>query len=225
MWYDVTGRITGEEVRARVSTAPTDPQFDGRIKAVTLVVAYDDGDGGDTVRYWIMDGLDTDTYHSEEKLGEDYIIRTSFPTGELPPEEEWAGARLQVVHLASDDATYTLNEDEPTDLIASGRGGYSGYNAWDVTGIITPPWEDTTLSCDRTGNFYKIFLAALSVRYPEQETGTLTVTSTPPGATLLIDGGEETEYTTNVTIPRYAGRVVCSQCGASALRGGRGRMG
>lgn len=79
-------------------------------------------------------------------------------------------------------------------------GGYSGYNAWDVTGIITP-WEDTTLSCDRTGNFYKIFLAALSVRYPEQETGTLTVTSTPPGATLLIDGGEETEYTTNVTIP------------------------
>ncbi len=198
MWYDVTGRINGEVVQARVSTAPADPQFDGRIKAVTLVMAYDDGDG-DTVRYWIMDGLDTDSYQSEEMLGEDYIIHTTFPTGELPPEEEWAAARLQVVHLASDDAIYNLNEDEPVDLIASGRGGYSGYNAWDVTGIITP-WEDATLSCDRTGSFYKIFIAALSVRYPEQETGGLTVTSVPPGATLLIDG-EETEYTTNVTIP------------------------
>ncbi|WFN34321.1 DUF3344 domain-containing protein [Methanogenium sp. S4BF] len=198
MWYDVTNRITGEEVRARVSTAPSDPQFDGRIKVITLVVAYDDGDG-DTVRYWVMDGQDTDSYQSEEKLGEDYIIRTTFPTGELPQEDEWAGARLQVVHLASEDATYTLNEDEPTDLITSGRGSYSGYNAWDVTGIITP-WEDATLSCDRTGSFYKIFLAALSVRYPEQETGTLTVTSAPAGAALVIDG-EETEYTTNCTIP------------------------
>lgn len=198
MWYDVTGRITGDKASARVSTAPADPQFDGRIKAITLIVAYDDGDD-DTVHYWIHDGLDTDSYQSEEKLGEDYVIRTTFPTGELPPEEEWAAARLQVVHLASDDATYTLNEDEPVDLIASGSGGYSGYNAWDVTGIITP-WEDSTLSCDRTDSFYKIFLAALSVRYPEKETGTLTATSSPPGAALFING-EETEYTTNLTIP------------------------
>lgn len=198
MWYDVTYQITGEEVGARVSTAYTDAQFDGRIKIITLVVAYDDGDG-DSVRYWIMDGQDTDSYHSEEELGEDYIIHATFPTGVLPPEEEWAEARLQNVHLASEDATYTLNEDEPTDLITSTKGSYCGYNKWDVSGIITP-WEDATLSCDRTDSFYKIFLAALSVRYPEQETGTLTVTSSPPGATILIDG-EETEYTTNTTIP------------------------
>ncbi len=198
MWYDVTSSITGRDVLARVSTAYNDQQFDGRIKIVTLVVAYDDGDG-DSVRYWVMDGHDTDSYQSDDILGENYFIRTTFPTGELPPEEEWADARLQVAHLASEDATYTLNDDEPTDLITSGKGNYCGYNAWDVAGIVTP-WEDTTLSCDRTDSFYKIFLATLSVRYPEKETGTLTVTSSPPGATLLIDG-EETEYTTNCTIP------------------------
>lgn len=201
MWYDVTYQITGEDVKARVSTTYTDAQFDGRIKIITLVVAYDDGDG-DTVRYWILDGQDTDSYHSEEELGEDYIIHATFPTGELPDEEEWTEAWLQNVHLASEDATYTLNEDEPTDLIASGGRNYCGYNKWDVAGIITP-WEDATLSCDRTDSFYKIFLAALSVRYPEQETGTLTVTSSPPGATILIDG-EETEYATNCTIPGMA---------------------
>ncbi|WP_156164179.1 DUF3344 domain-containing protein, partial [Methanosarcina sp. 2.H.T.1A.15] len=66
MWYDLTDAIEGQQVNVQATTTKIDSSFDGRVKAMTLVVAYDDGDS-DKVYYWVNQGHDTvnpldDTY-------------------------------------------------------------------------------------------------------------------------------------------------------------------
>ncbi|HII75558.1 MAG TPA: DUF3344 domain-containing protein, partial [Methanolinea sp.] len=55
MWYDVTADITSQQPVAHVVTAAEDGSFDGRIKLITLVVAYNDGDS-DQISYWVNQG-------------------------------------------------------------------------------------------------------------------------------------------------------------------------
>ena len=57
MWYDVTADINSSSVSARVQTHKPDgtQPFDGRVKMITLVVAYNDGDF-DQIHYWVNQG-------------------------------------------------------------------------------------------------------------------------------------------------------------------------
>ena len=166
MWYDVASRITSRNPGIRVETTRLNPSFDGRIKAVTLVVAYDDGDA-DRVWYVVNEGHDSDTYYSDEWLGEDYRGETSFDLSGLSGEIE--KATLKVNHLASQDGFYRFNRDD----LDGGQvqGPYFGHNSWDVTGLVRPDGSNL-LSYDRygatgsgfEGQFYKIILATLTVR-------------------------------------------------------------
>ena len=166
MWYDVASRITSRNPGIRVETTRLNPSFDGRIKAVTLVVAYDDGDA-DRVWYIVNEGHDSDTYYSDEWLGEDYRGETSFDLSGLSGEIE--KATLRVNHLASQDGFYRFNRDD----LDGGQvqGPYFGHNSWDVTDLVRPDGSNL-LSYDRygatgsgfEGQFYKIILATLTVR-------------------------------------------------------------
>ncbi len=168
MWYNVTSLIASQTPKARVVTGKTDGSFDGRIKMITLVVAYNDGDT-DEVYYWVNQGHDVDSYLADG-AGMPYTGQTTFDLSSLSGNIE--KATLVVNHLASTDGTYAWNGDPiPTDPSeGNSQGAFFGYNIWDLTSVVTPG-ESNDLAFNRTVNFYKIPLAALSVEK----------TSTPPG--------------------------------------------
>ncbi|MBN1193797.1 MAG: DUF3344 domain-containing protein [Methanomicrobiaceae archaeon] len=160
MWYDVTSVITSRTPAVHVVT-DGETIFDGRIKMITLVVAYNDGDTDD-VHYRVNQGHDVDSYLSDENIG-DYIGETFFDLSGLTGTVE--SATLTVNHLASEDGTYTFRGTGIPSDPATGnyQGAYFGYNIWDVTSAVQPG-SGTTLTYDRNVEFYKIPLATLEVK-------------------------------------------------------------
>jgi len=162
MWYDVTNLIQSGDNTASVHTDQIDSTFDGRIKLITLIAAYNDG-SSKTIHYWVNQGHDVDSYYSDDNLGEDYIGSTTFAAS-LPSGAIIQDAHLTAVHIASKDGSYTFEGNS----IASGipQGTYCGSNTWDVTGSFVPDGTNT-MTYDRTGPFYKIALGILTAEYQE----------------------------------------------------------
>jgi hypothetical protein len=161
MWYDVTSLITSQTPKAHVETAKVNPSFDGRIKALTLVVAYNDGDS-DLVHYWVNQGHDVDSSYADIN-GTPYTGVSIFDLSGISGTIE--SATLTVNHLAGTDGTYAWNGDPiPTDPATGNfQGDYYGYNIWNVTsGVITEDINDLTY--DRVDSYYKITLAMLAVK-------------------------------------------------------------
>lgn len=158
MWYDVTSLITSQTPSAQVATAALDGSFDGRIKMITLVVAYNDGDM-DTVYYLVNQGHDTDTYY--DTTG--YVGYTEFDLSGYSGTVE--SATLTVNHMASSDGSYAWYGDSIDTDPATGnfQGAYFGYNIWDLTDV-TYLGGIYDLTYDRTDQFFKIPLAILEVK-------------------------------------------------------------
>jgi len=159
MWYDVTDNVTPgintASVHTQSLTAPYSPPgvtFDGRIKLITLIVAYNDSSGS-TIHYWVNKGHDMDSYR-----GEDYIGSTNFAASLSGQVQD---ASLTVVHMASSDGSYTFNGNNL--LSGTPQGSYSGSNTWDVTSSFDPGVTNT-LTYDRVDAFYKIPLGILTVQ-------------------------------------------------------------
>jgi len=176
IWYDVSSNITSQTPKCRVVTEKTDSSFDGRIKMITLVVAYNDGDT-DKVYYWVNQGHDVDSYLDDTP----YSGQTFFDLSSLSGEIE--KATLVVNHLASTDGTYKWNgESIPTDPSSgNSQGAFSGYNIWDLSSKVIPGGSNH-LTYDRTANFYKIPLATLSVEQVSSPPCDLEVTLVNPVA-------------------------------------------
>jgi hypothetical protein len=162
MWYNVTDLVQAGDNTASVHTDQIDSTFDGRIKLITLIAAYNDG-SSKTIQYWVNQGHDVDSYYSDDYL-EDYIGSTDFTAG-LPSGATISEAYLTAVHMASTDGSYTFN----TNSITSGtpQGSYCGSNIWDVSTSFVPEGVNT-LTYDRTGDFYKIVLGILTAEYQVQ---------------------------------------------------------
>ena len=167
MWYDVTSLVQAGGNTASVHTDQINSTFDGRIKLITLIVAYNDGSGS-TIHYWVNRGHDVDTYYSDTLLDppEDYIGSTTFAVS-LPSGEY--DASLTAVHMASVDGSYTFNSNS----LPSGtpQGSYSGSNTWDVTSIFNPGGTNT-MTYDRVGPFYKIALGIITAEYQDSAADT-----------------------------------------------------
>jgi len=190
-WYDVTGLIQGTRVNTEVTTARPagyTGTFDGRIRLIALVVAYDDGTT-DQVFYRVNQGHDTSSYHDEVYVGE-----TGF---DLPSmQDDPVAASLAVIHLSSVDGRYWINGEE-----FEGRrpqGSYSGFNRWDVLDRVVGEFS-CTLEYQKQpdATFFKVPLAMLTVTYPEEEpkTGEIFVESVPSGAWISLDGVNTTKKT------------------------------
>ncbi len=157
MWYDLANEIEGQQVNVQATSTKIDSSFDGRVKAMTLVVAYDDGDS-DQVKYWVNQGHDTVNPNDAEYTGS-----TSFGTSALA--SGWSSANLTAIYLASVDGTYTLNGT----TMASGEksGPYYGSDTWNISSLLTPG-QDSALAYNKqsTDDYFKIPLVLMSVRYP-----------------------------------------------------------
>ena len=153
LWYDVTDRIGSEDPKAEVVATPVAPNFDGRIKELALVVAYNDGDG-DQVHYWVNEG------HDWQANGADGVTST-FATGGLGAG--WTDATLRNVMLSSKDALYTFNG---ADYTGADSMITFGTNTWDVRNNLTAG-SDSNFTYVPNGGSYKTTLATLAVKYPE----------------------------------------------------------
>ena len=154
LWYDVTDLIGSQNPKAEVVSTPVASNFDGRIKELALVVAYNDGDG-DEVHYWVNDGHD---YQASGAGG----VTSTFATGGLAAG--WTDATLQNVMLSSKDALYTFNGAAYTGTTPS---GYFGTNTWDVRNNLTAGSDSNfTYVLDSGAYSYKTTLATLAVKYP-----------------------------------------------------------
>jgi len=151
LWYDVTDLVGSQSPKAEVVSTPVASNFDGRIKEVVLVVAYNDGDS-DVVHYWVNDGHD---YQASGASG----VTSTFATSGLTAG--WTDATLQNVMLSSKDALYTFNGAGYT---GANSTNYFGTNNWDVKNDLTAG-SDSSFTYVPNGGSYKTTLATLAVKY------------------------------------------------------------
>lgn len=144
LWYDVKESISAQNPSVRVNTTGS---FDGRVKAVGLVAAYNDGDA-DRVYYWVNGG------HFNGPGSTTFDLSTMTAAVE--------GADLTNLYLASTEATeYTFNGDTIA-AYDSGKATYSGYNRFDVNASLVS--GDNTFAWPGAGAYYRSVLALLSVK-------------------------------------------------------------
>jgi PKD repeat protein len=185
MWYDVTSMISSSAVNVNVDTTGS---YDGRIKVITLVVAYNNASSTTETTYWVNQGHDVCSYYTEENEGKAATGATSFATTGL---SGITSATLTADYMASNNGNYgfptAANNFEYTgdtslpvsgtftnvalDRVADVQGSYSGLDSWDVTSSVTGA-SDVTFAYSRyfpgtgTAAFYKLPLAFLVVKSP-----------------------------------------------------------
>lgn len=160
MYYDVTSLVKSGANKATVHTEPSDSKFDGRIKLITLIVAYNDG-SGKKIWYQVNRGHDADTYYSDDNLGENYIGSTAFKAA-LPAGSTLTSAKLTDIHMASTDGSYTFNGKTLTS--GTPQGTYCGSDSWSVKDNFKSTGTNT-LTYDRSAPFYKNSLAIITAEY------------------------------------------------------------
>ncbi|WP_321421178.1 DUF3344 domain-containing protein [uncultured Methanobacterium sp.] len=160
LWYDVTGLIncTHPSIYVKTQQVGTDT-FDGRLKMITLVAAYNDTDN-DTVHYWVNDGQDW--------ISSGETSQTTFETS--PITENIASATLNTVALSSKDGSYNFNgvTNNGTDPVAPIN--YFVTHTWDVTATVTRG-NNSTLTYTAGSGSFKSVLATLTIREGKVETG------------------------------------------------------
>jgi PKD repeat protein len=180
MWYDVKSLLTTRNIRVNAVASAIGSSFDGRIKIVTLVVAYNDGDS-DQVKYWVNQGHDSCSYYTEDNFDEVAVSSTTFGTTGM---SGISSATLTAAYMASSNGYYgfptTANNFDATsktggftnvnlDRTPDVQGSYVGVRSWNVTSSVSG--SSTTLGYTRylqgtgTAGFFKIPLAFLKVRY------------------------------------------------------------
>ena len=161
--YDVTNQIQENNV-VNVKTAGS---FDGRIKLITLIAAYDDGDS-DKIYYWINQGQDVASYLNEIDQGYAAVLSTTFNTSTITGTVE--SASLKDIYLASGNGNYGFptadNNFEYTGSEVTGtftnaaldrsnpdvQASYSGSDSWNVTNAVSTAADsdsDVTLAYAR----------------------------------------------------------------------------
>ncbi|MFA5213437.1 MAG: DUF3344 domain-containing protein, partial [Methanoregula sp.] len=196
--YDVTNLITSSHPAVHVKNEKTGTEYDGRLKAVTLVVAYNDGDS-DTVKYWVNHGHDWFNAGSSS---------TTFGTAGIPAG--FTDATLSNVALSSADGTYTFNSVSQAGANPVAPINYYENHTWSVTGAVNPATDSVFQYSLGTGSSFKTTLAALAVRYPGTQTPSVQVQVVGADGNPLIadrialEGGAVPLNVTNMSSNRFS---------------------
>ena len=179
--FDITEKVkglsSGDTITVSVNnTALEGYKFDGRIKLIALIFAYDDGDN-DKITYWLNVGQ---AWTKE-------TLTTVFNTKEF--DDEYSDVVLESIALSSADATYMLNGKlllEPQQE----KGTYYIYDVWNI-GDKFELGNNTNLtytsSKASTYSSYKASIQLLKINTPEK--------LIPTGVNKLV-----TEYTSVSTV-------------------------
>ncbi|MBR3113684.1 MAG: DUF3344 domain-containing protein [Methanobrevibacter sp.] len=152
IFYDITDLVrglNGTSININVASLPMEGKsFDGRIKLISLILAYDDGDS-DSIDYWVNVGqawTDEKTY-------------THFNCDDVDIDSK-TKITITNIGLSSNDAFYEINGDplffnEEEDEYFSGP--YYQYHKWDITDYYAPDTELAfTASKDGWGSFKEV---------------------------------------------------------------------
>ncbi len=154
IFYNITEMVqglSGRPIEINVASLPMNGKsFDGRIKLISLILAYDDGDS-DRIDYWINAGqawTDEKTY-------------TSFNSGDADIDSN-TKITLTNIGLSSNDAFYEINGEslfgEEGDEYIS--GDYYQYHKWDITDYFV---GDTEMAFTSSKDGWASFKEVLSV--------------------------------------------------------------
>jgi PKD repeat protein len=190
-WYDVKSRISSSNPSVKVRTEQIGTaSYDGRLKAIALVVAYNDGDA-DQVHYWVNDG------HAWIDSGS---TATGFGTAGVPSGV--TSATLSSLALSSVDGAYSFNGHSLAGANPSRPLGFFCSHAWDIKSYVTAGAGSTlTAGLGNGGASFKSVLAALAVR----SSG-----SSPTTVPTTTGTGTVTTSTTGTTTPDPSGAPVAS---------------
>ena len=151
VWYDVTGLITSNNPTVYVKTERMGGAgYDGRIKMIALVAAYNDGDN-DQVHYWVLNGQDWINAETSTST-----FNTATFNGQA------SSATLNIVASSGTDGTYTFNGNTKIGNLTE-TGTYYKEHTWDVTGDINSG-ANSTLTYANVGSSVKLNLATLTIR-------------------------------------------------------------
>lgn len=149
--YDVTDYLkglNGTSISIKVDSIKKSVNFDGRIKLIALVLAYDDGDN-DVINYWV----DYNQYYTKTN------IVTTLDTASI---EKLDSAIWTDVVLSSTDASYRVNDRLIFNKIEHSSGNYYNFNKWDVTKNIIP-LTNTSFTYYNNGDSAKSVLSVLTM--------------------------------------------------------------
>lgn len=123
--YNITGLLAGlngTKLKINVDTFKYENKsFDGRIKLIGLVLAYNDESDNETISYWINDN----------QLWTKTNVTLAFNTA-----GKSGISTITNVVLSSGDGAYTVNDERLFEAIDHKSGNYYQYNRWDVTKLI-----------------------------------------------------------------------------------------
>ena len=144
---------SGDTITISVNnTKLTGYNFDGRIKLIALIFAYDDGDD-DKISYWLNIG----------QAWTKQTLTTMFNTKDF--DNKYAKATLESIALSSKDAIYTLNGESLSNPTQTKESMYI-YDVWDITDNFKLS-SDTNFTYDANGSSYKGSIQLLKVYAPE----------------------------------------------------------
>lgn len=156
-WYDVTGVITCSNPAVHVRTEQIGTaSYDGRLKAVSLIMAYNDGDM-DEIWYWINQGhawVDSSTTPTT----------TTFDTTTVPVG--FTSATLSNLALSSKDGAYSINGNTLSASNPVLPVNFFENHTWDVTGYVAAGSKSTFTMGLGNGDSFKTAFAALAIKSP-----------------------------------------------------------
>ena len=149
---DIVQGLNGTSLSVDVLSFPGNKNFDGRIKLVSLILAYDDEDD-DEVYYWFNAGQ----AWTNDKTGVYFDVGDTSLT-------ETGKATLTNIGLSSNDGFYQLNG---MDLIAQEDygdvyidGSYFQYHEWDISDLFESP---IYLECTASSSGWASFKEVMSL--------------------------------------------------------------
>ena len=123
--YNITSLLdglNGTKLKINVDTFKYENKsFDGRIKLIALVLAYNDDSDNETISYWI----------NSTQLWTKSNVTIDFNT-----LGKSGVSTLTNVVLSSGDGAYTINDKRLLEAIIHKSGNFYQYNEWDVSKLV-----------------------------------------------------------------------------------------
>ena len=184
---DITDNVkdlsAGDSITISVNNTKLDDyQFDGRIKVIALIFAYDDEDNNQ-ISYWLNIG----------QAWTKGTLSTIFNTKDF--EDDYEEITLEAISLSTTDARlYELNGEELADPIQEKGSNYI-YDVWDVTDNFELG-EDTNFTYTSSNasaySSYKSVIQLLKAYTPEEYYISATITPEYKYDTSIYAGVENT---------------------------------
>lgn len=199
MYYNLTDMLknfNGTSLKFELDTSELDDyDFDGRIKWLALIIAYDDGDS-DVIHYWINSGQ---TYTKNN-------LTTSFATSNI--ENKFNKAILRNVILSSTDATYKFNNEV---LIGDAVSGpYYKYHEWDASDMYIPGQDSIVFYKAGVGGYGASLKNVLSLLTLEKNNGVIVseVATEYTGGDGACYAGVNNTITANIDVNKNGSYII-----------------